>query len=557
MIRRIFPYALACIVCFVLLITTKPNTFADTTVYVADVDVASTGQFTGVSPLWEFGHVLWRPLAAITWRATRPLTVGWSNGDARSEILVAFSLLSVITAFGIAIVCVAIGRMVGLSSTKSVALAAIFLCLNSVINFAQTGAPYVPGLFAQLVAVYFLLRAARPDVTSWRSSVIAGFFLALSVLLWFPYVLTTPGIAILGRRREPGTLRQQWSGPIAALCIAGMMVILAYTAIAVGNGLHTPDKFMAWFRSSSHGWDQNRKWLRFLNGFTRAFVDLGNDGVLMKRFFFHDPYAPVSFRSLLFAGLWKIFLVGLTMAALLYGLWRRNAKDYLVALGIAFVPLFFFSVFIFEPGSMERMLPLFATLVVASAIALRDWDFRQYDHKLLAIGVVVIVVINLFAYQRLADAVRDNAVARLSSIYPRLTPASRVVLLSTTSDDIPVYYSRYPLEQTARRMRLPSYHLIEAGLKSKLGWRAEFAEVARETWAKGGSLWISDRLLRDRPLPEWNWVEGDDPSLKWKDFPGYFTQFHAADVVGGSDGFVLIPDQPHNRAILESAKPGA
>ena len=556
MSHRVLPYALACIVCLVLLITTKPNTFADTTVYVADVDVASTGQYKGVSPLWEFGHVLWRPLAAVTWRATRPLTAGWSTGDARSEILVAFSLLSVIASFGIAIVCVAIGQLIGLSSGKSVALAATVLCLNTVLNFVQTGAPYVPGLFAQLVAVYFLLRAARPDVTLWRSSALAGVFLALSVLLWFPYVLTTPGIAILGRRREPGTLRQQWSGPIACLCIAGVTVILAYLAIAIGNGLYTPDKFMTWFRGSSHGWDQNRKWLRFLNGFTRAFVDLGNDGVLMKRFLFRDPYAPVSFRGLLFVGLWKIPLVGLTMAALLYGLWRRNAKDYLFALAVAFVPLFFFSVFIFEPGSMERMLPLFATLVMAGAVAMRDWDIRRHENKLLALGVVIIVTVNLFAYQRLADTVRDNAVARLSVIYPKLTPASRVVLLSTTSDDIPIYYSRYPLEETARRMRLPSYHLVQSGLKSKIGWRAEFVEVARETWAKGGSLWISGRLLRDRPLPEWNWVEGDDPSLKWKDFPGYFTQFHVADAVGGSDGFILIPDQPHNRAILESAKPG-
>ena len=56
----------------------------------------------------------------------------------------------------------------------------------------------------------------------------------------------------------------------------------------------------------------------------RAFFNLGNDGMILKRFVFKDPYAPVSVLDLVRLSLWKLCLVyaallALVLAAVLLG----------------------------------------------------------------------------------------------------------------------------------------------------------------------------------------------------------------------------------------------
>ena len=83
-------------------------------------------------------------------------------------------------------------------------------------------------------------------------------------------------------------------------------------------------------------------------------------------------------------------------------------------------------------------------------------------------------------------------------------------------------------------------------------WRELNATYILEPWAKGGDIWIANRMLAQRPKPEWLWTEGDDPFTKWNDVYAFYHQFEYADAhLGGEDGFTMIKDSPSNRQILE------
>ena len=65
-------------------------------------------------------------------------------------------------------------------------------------------------------------------------------------------------------------------------------------------------------------------------------------------------------------------------------------------------------------------------------------------------------------------------------------------------------------------------------------------------------MWLPMRFLRAQPMPEWNWVEGDDKRVSWTDLPTFFSQFETGAAVGGEDGFLLLLDSPKDREILSS-----
>ena len=69
-------------------------------------------------------------------------------------------------------------------------------------------------------------------------------------------------------------------------------------------------------------------------------------------------------------------------------------------------------------------------------------------------------------------------------------------------------------------------------------------------WDNGGDVWISDRVFSERPLREWNWIEGADRNLSWKEFNAFFSQMEMGDTVGGQDGFRLLRTSERNRSLL-------
>jgi hypothetical protein len=73
--RRFHPnslYAAAIVLfCALLLLLTEPRFYADTMNYALHiVQHASRHSLPGRDPVWDFGHVLWKPLGYVLWCIT-------------------------------------------------------------------------------------------------------------------------------------------------------------------------------------------------------------------------------------------------------------------------------------------------------------------------------------------------------------------------------------------------------------------------------------------------------------------------------------------------------
>src|SRR5262249_28698309 len=80
--------------------------------------------------------------------------------------------------------------------------------------------------------------------------------------------------------------------------------------------------------------------------------------------------------------------------------------------------------------------------------------------------------------------------------------------------------------------------------------REGFAAQALSAWDKGGDVWISRRVLSTRPEREWNWVEGADKHVSWKDVNGFFSQIEVGNLVKSRDSFLMVLPSDENRAML-------
>ena len=94
------------------------------------------------------------------------------------------------------------------------------------------------------------------------------------------------------------------------------------------------------------------------------------------------------------------------------------------------------------------------------------------------------------------------------------------------------------------------YAIIAVGTTQAPVWRQDFLTKVEDTWNNGGDVWVSKRVLSQRPLADWNWVEGDDKSVSWSDVYNFFSQLEFDQSVGGDDGFALLAPSNRNRAVL-------
>ena len=77
-------------------------------------------------------------------------------------------------------------------------------------------------------------------------------------------------------------------------------------------------------------------------------------------------------------------------------------------------------------------------------------------------------------------------------------------------------------------------------------------EEVETTWNQGGDFWISNRLLVEKPLRDWEWIEGEDRSITWQDVYATFNQLEYDQTIGGTDGFTRLSRNEANKAKLLS-----
>ena len=535
---------------------TVVGTAADTMVYAYDL-LAYHQQGPTASPLllWEFGHLLWRPIGYVLWVAAHPFLSSWSGGNPVLEMTAVLIAVNFVVGLLLTWMLFLVCRRLGLTDPAALTVTAGFMLSSTVLNYVHSGMSYNPGLLAQLTALLLILEARRRPGRAVAFAVLAGCALALSVALWFPYVLTVAAVLLAGFLVLPPD-RHSWRGSLrivmaATLATAIAGVTLFAAGAAIGHVSSYPE-FRQWVVNSAHGINPERRLLRLPTGVTRSFFNMGDDGFIIKRFVFGDPYAPASALDVLRAGIWKIGVVFLALAEVVVVLARRRETwPSLAVLLSAALPTIGFAVFLFETAEPARYEPAYPGLLVAICSVLLLPKTARAPRLLLAGVFVAMALVNLkaYAWDLRAGASEDAERAVLISQH---TAHNGVVLITGFRDPLSSYVQKHPFSPLNRQYALPLHHVIDPGNVRLPIWRQDAACRMLRAWDGGGEVWISDRLVAPRPKPKWDWAEHDDSRVRWTDLPAFFKSLETDSHIGGADGFFRVTHDTRNLAELQN-----
>jgi hypothetical protein len=499
------------------------------------------------NPFWEFGHLLWRPIGHVVFHVLRPITSRIIGDNERLQLILALIAISWIAG----LLCVVFfRRLLGHFVTGWIAdVVGIGICFsNAFLNYSQTGCAYVSGLLLLILGMMFLVEVESSSQQRSALRAVGSACLAGSVCLWFPYILVIP-VALLTPMILNDSFR--FSRFLKAGILTASMIAVAYILVLAHLGTFTLAGFKQWVMSAGHGYNQTGI-PRMVFGLARSFINMGDDGILFKRYLLHDPFNPVTLNQLIRASLWKLGVFYLTLAAAILGA-ARTAKGRCVILvfTLAAAPVLYFALFVFEGGMPERYMPLLPFLFLLFAVGATASSFRVAKYVVM-IFVAVMAFSDVGAMSKWVLEKKQKAVAaRIEELSTRLKPDS-LVAATHLQDELTDFYYNYPFNPLNRRENLTVYNVLEPGASRILTWREDFAAKVQATWSRGGELWISKRFFAERPHSEWNWTEGDDPRISWKMLAPFFKGFAVTESIGGDDGFVLIPRSPANERLISA-----
>jgi hypothetical protein len=536
------------VICYVLITAlTGAHFMADTREYATHI---LEFQRAVANNLWDFGHLFWRPLGWLTFVLTKPVTRLFVGENERAQVIV--TLIAITWICGLVSVVFFFDLTTRVVKRRWIALVATiaFLFADAFLNYVHAGCAYVPGLAGLIFGMWFLIRDDATTAEFWRVFLPSAACFAVAAFLWLPYGLVVPAAiasSFLMHDSNPRLRRIAWQ--TAGLCL--IIGLFTYVVVVIGLRIRNFDDLKAWIVSAGHGQMQSRGLIRLAFSMPRSFINLGQDGVYFKRYLVHDPYAPVPLAALLKLGFWKLGLFYVFGAVLCIELVRSRAgRRMFLLLMSACVPIFIFALFIFEAGSIERYLPLFPFVFLAAAYALREENTRRLAKVVILSCFILMIAINGNAMRKSVLEKQHEMVARRIRDLAPLLKRESIVMTVGAREDISEFKMNFPLDPLNLREDFRDYGVVEIGAARLATWREDFAKMVRSTWAQGGDVWLSKRLLSARPRPEWNWVEGDDQRIKWTDLPSFFSQFDTAQTVGGEDGFLLLPNSSKNQQIV-------
>ncbi len=546
-------YLTAIVLAFlVFYIFTIPVEGVDTVRYAADGIKHAQGI---QSQFWEFGHLLWRPLAYVGFTTFGGLFESWFHDtdlQATSRFLI---ILNFVASLGAVIFLW--DWMRRFSSAATAAFVAIAFCgANGFLQQICMGSAYMPAIFCQILALWLLTRAYNAGRSASLWSAGAGLSFALCTMFWFPFVISLLGLALSPllsmsdetRWRERAIRLLKLLLPFSASFI--LVTFVSFVIVVNKAGVRDLHGFVKWATDANNGWSQNMNLVRAATGFPRTFYELTADGVLLKRWFLHDPYQPVSLFQIVMGPLLKLAVFYIGMLALVLLMLRVDLRQRLfLVVGSAVIPLVTFAVVVFEAGSTGRYLPAFAFLFVAIAISLQQATKFSLPALLLMFLLVTAPIANLIELGAGSRATAAEVRSQKAQLESELTRPANVFALTLHEPFYVVPISR-PLDHTLWSSRYEVRDIIEQASTRVLHWRGEFAEATLASWQAGKEVWISASVLQTKPPRGSSWVEGDDKRINWNAVHSFFTQVVTDRASGGPGGFVRVADQPSNRELF-------
>jgi hypothetical protein len=236
---------------------------------------------------------------------------------------------------------------------------------------------------------------------------------------------------------------------------------------------------------------------------------------------------------------------------MLLGLLLKSARRMLVLVLVTALPLLVFAIK-FDGGAVERYLPLYPVIFLALAWVLAQSQLPRLVKIVPVLFFCVAILVNSSVMARVVlNRQKQRTSERVQAIVPKLKPNSWLVT-THLQDDLVNFQSSFPFEPINRHNVYHVYPLVVLNSDQAARWQEEFAANMLKAWSRGGDAWLSARMLSAKPEPQWNWVEGDDPRVKWADIYKFFSQFQTDDVASGADGFVLLEKSDANVQLLNT-----
>jgi hypothetical protein len=545
---RLTVYLVTATAFLVEVVFTRSSFFADTYFYIEDILGHMRGNPAATARMSDFGHILWRPLGA----ALSPIASHFAHSDAADvqlwSITAALVAMSWVSTLICAICIAALGLRVTRSPLASTLIAIGFLYTNTIINLSRAGTSYIPGIACLTLAAYV---ASGKRSKGW----LPGLFAGIAVLLWVPYVLTIPAV-LFSRTLSPAAWRPPVSRRFAnfavRFCIfAGLVIGLGYSVAIFARGISNWTDLMHWIHEASHDESRQGRIIRLFFGLPRSLIAMNNEGIIFKRFLFHDPYAKVTWLDILRVSLAKVVIFYLAAAFLIRRLLvsvtgRRVFFIFVVAL----IPNLLLAI-AFESGSIERYLAIFPFLFLSAAVVMSEWPSSSFT----AVGIALLIC--ALSIDNAASLSANSIESSLRQENTRIVVLSQckssdIVFLLTAQDGL--FAMRYRPFDTSDK-KLPYLVTVEPLGGDIAAWRSKFAASALGTWHKGGSVWVTSRVLAKTPKPRWNWVEGDDSRISWTAVHIFFEQLDPGETMGDSDGIFRIVPSERNRQLLSGLVP--
>jgi hypothetical protein len=524
-----------------LMLVTRTLDQGDTSVYGDDLVDWLRGRPT---TLWEFGHPIWRPLAAVVLSVVHSDSTRVTDGVLFEEAVRVLTWLSILGgALAVTLFRAWLAR-IGVPRWTAVATTIAFAAASAFLGYAQTGSSYVPGVAMLLLGLWALAGDERRS--DGRTIAVASIGFALAVLFWFPLVLAVPGAALSTIILRGDSARRRRVA-LSVCVVSGLLTILAYGPIAALAGVRSVADFRGWMVESQHGIRGIGGLQRAVVGFGRSLVSMDRLGLVAKRYLIHDPYNPTTVADVARAGLFRLValyaLLGAMIIVLALRPAGRRALGFLVATAIPVVGL----ALKWQGGDLERYLAMFPALFLAIAVVVSTLAARTQTAAAVAVALLL-VALNVPAISRAKrDEQCTTLTARLLSV-PRDGDRPTVMFTPHELDEISTFRNRCPDAPLLKSASPPqAFGLVMANNEQAARWRNELAIRAERAWARGGHVWISRRAFVPSPPANWRWAEGDDPRLHWKEFPAYFANLDVGPAVGGADGFVEVLPTPRTR----------
>jgi hypothetical protein len=145
---------------------------------------------------------------------------------------------------------------------------------------------------------------------------------------------------------------------------------------------------------------------------------------------------------------------------------------------------------------------------------------------------------------------QQAVMSRIDRLHSQLKPQSKLFVIDE-QDELLSFNRTFFFNSVNQDIGFITRPVVLLNTKQVDTWPTAFAEEIALAWNAGGDAWLSKRLFSEAPSPQWNWVEGADPRLRWRDLYSFFARLETGEVIGEKDGFVrLLPTETNKRLVF-------